>query len=82
MKTITHTATGSNFHGDWQIILRGPSNGFYLSESQKRKYLSAICPFDDCTCGGGYGDGADKNGATIEEIDYDKFWLEPRQGKE
>ena len=63
-----HEVTGTNFHGPYRIVLRGPEVPFLLSESQGRRYEHELCPFSDCTCGGGYGDGPDGDTARVWQV--------------
>lgn len=67
MATIMHTISGRNFHGRYRLTLRGAAGGFLLSDAQARRYRRALCPVADCTCGGGYGEGPDRDSATVEE---------------
>lgn len=66
-KPIIHTVSGRNFHGAYRICLRGPAEGFELSEAQARKVREALCGTSGCECGGGYGDGPDLTSARIVE---------------
>lgn len=62
---MLHKISGHNFHGRYRLRLRGPAEGFVLSDAQARRYWRALCPFADCTCGGGYGEGPDRDSATV-----------------
>lgn len=62
---MIHTISGHNFHGRFVVQLRGPKEGFALSDSQRRKLDKALCGMSDCCCGGGYGDGYDDDSARI-----------------
>ena len=64
---MLHKISGHNFHGWYRLRLRGPAEGFVLSDAQARRYWRALCPFADCTCGGGYGEGPDRDSATVEQ---------------
>ena len=57
------TISGRNFHGAYRANFRGPTRGFVLSDSQVRRYNHELCPFQDCQCGGGYGEGPDPDSA-------------------
>lgn len=63
---MMHEIRGRNFHGAYSLRLRGPAEGFVLSKAQARRYQRELCPFADCTCGGGYGEGPDRDSATVE----------------
>jgi len=63
---MLHEISGHNFHGRYRLTLRGPAEGFVLSDAQARRYWRALCRFADCTCGGGCGEGPDRDSATIE----------------
>ena len=78
---MKHLISGHNFHGRYEIKLIGPANGFTLSESQKKRYSKTLCPFNDCTCGGGYGDGPDEDSAYItwNDASYGELILIPRK---
>jgi hypothetical protein len=69
---MIHTLSGHNFHGRFEIQLRGPKEGFALSDSQWAKIDKTLCGMADCCCGGGYGDGYDDDSAQI--VDH---WLKP-----
>jgi hypothetical protein len=73
----THTISGNNFHGNYQLQLRGSAEGFELSPAQVRRWRQTLCGFSDCCCGGGYGTGVDADSASIDEIDYDRWHLTP-----
>lgn len=62
---MNHTVSGRNFHGPYRLTLRGPAEGFILSERQARRYQRELCPFTECGCGGGYGKGPDSDSARI-----------------
>jgi len=66
---MRHTLQGETFHGQYNLTLVGPKDGFYLSPYQVKKYASTLCPFfsgdNDCQCGGNYGSGPDFDFATI-----------------
>lgn len=64
---MLHKISGHSFHGRYRLHLRGPAEGFVLSDVQARRYWHELCPFADCTCGGGYGEGPDRDSATIEQ---------------
>jgi len=64
---MLHTVSGHNFHGRYEITLRGPAEGFVLSDAQAGRYWRELCPFEGCTCGGGYGEGPDRDSATVEQ---------------
>lgn len=66
-RTMLHEISGHNFHGRYSLRLRGPVEGFTLSEGQARRYWHELCPFADCTCGGGHGEGPDHDSATVEQ---------------
>ena len=79
-KQIIHEVSGSNFHGSYYIRLRGPAEGFVLSEAQMRKVWKALCGLADCTCGGSlrYGDGIDERSARVVANEFCSDWrLEP-----
>ena len=71
IKNKYHTISGDNFHGRYELILRGPSDGFILSKNQAYRVKKSLCPHTDCLCGGGYGDGPDYDSAQIEDADFD-----------
>lgn len=58
---MIHTVSGSNFHGPYSIKLRGPADGFILSDRQMSKVHDTLCGIGSCVCGGSlrYGDGPD-----------------------
>jgi len=66
-KPIIHEVRGYNFHGAYLIRLRGPAEGFELSESQARKVQKTLCGLSSCTCGGDvrYGDGIELGTARV-----------------
>ena len=68
---MNHIVSGRNFHGPYRVVLRGPAEGFVLSERQARKYMRELCPFSECGCGGGYGSGPDSSSAVILDGDDD-----------
>ena len=76
---MIHTISGNNFHGNFEVRLRGPAGGFVLSLAQARKYSAAVCGVSDCTCGGStqYGDGLDDGSASVEQSNYDELTLIP-----
>ena len=47
-----HNLMGESFHGWHEVNLRGPAEGFILSESQAKKLARAQCGRHGCTCGG------------------------------
>jgi hypothetical protein len=51
-KPIIHEVRGHNLHGPYLIRLRGPAEGFELSEAQARKVSKALCGLSGCRCGG------------------------------
>jgi len=63
---MLHVVAGHNFHGHYRITFRGPNRAFLLSRWQARRYRHELCPFQDCSCGGGYGDGPSSQGAHIK----------------
>ena len=79
-KIINHKISGHNFHGRYSLVLRGPAEGFALSEGQSRRYGEALCGMSDCQCGGGYGDGPDSCSAIIT-ADGDILRLVPAEVK-
>lgn len=64
---MNHTVSGHNFHGYYSVTVRAPKEGGPLSERQLNKIYTALCGMNDCTCGGGYGDGPDEDSATIDQ---------------
>ena len=68
---MKHTISGNNFHGDYSINFYGEAEGFILSKSQERKLWRALCGIEDCKCGGGYGDGIDRESADYENEYYE-----------
>jgi len=60
---MLHTISGNNFHGGYCVQIRGPAEPFVLSAAQARRLDKALCPHNDCTCDGGYGEGPDKDSA-------------------
>jgi hypothetical protein len=61
----TYIISGSNFHGRYSVRLRAGSDGL-LTPRQEKRLQDALCPCQDCTCGGGYGDGPDPGSAQWE----------------
>ena len=47
--------------------MRAPVNGGALSGKVTRKVRAALCDYDGCQCGGGYGDGPDVGSAVIDD---------------
>jgi len=74
---MIHTISGNNFHGDYLVCVRGPATGFVMSARQVRKVSRALCDYESCQCGGGYGTGPDEGSARMVQADYDKFELVP-----
>lgn len=74
---MIHTISGSNFHGPYEVTVRGPSKGFTLSPRQARKISRAMCGCEGCQCGGGYGDGPNKGSARMVQVGYDRYDLLP-----
>jgi len=66
---MIHEVRGHNFHGQYTIRLRGPAEGFVLSERQAQKVADEQCGVTGCECGGmlHYGQGADDTSARIVE---------------
>jgi hypothetical protein len=66
-KPIIHEVVGHCYHGSYRINLRGPAEGFELSEAQCRKVWDTLCGMKGCTCGGSiaYGDGPDERTARV-----------------
>ena len=62
---MIHEVSGHNFHGHYSFTLRGPAEGFILSESQRRKVDRELCGLSDCECGGGYGEGLAPDSARL-----------------
>jgi hypothetical protein len=54
---MLHTISGNNYHGEYVVRVRAPSQGGILSRKVARKVARAICGMTDCQCGGGYGTG-------------------------
>lgn len=52
MKNKIHNLMGESFHGWYEVNLKGPAEGFLLSESQTKKLAKAQCGVTGCTCGG------------------------------
>ena len=71
---MMHEISGHNFHGSYSLRLRGPAEGFVLSDGQARRYRRELCSNLDCQCGGGYGDGPGRTSAWIgfcrDMVDY------------
>ena len=74
---MIHTISGNNFHGGYSVRARGPASGFVMSAKQARKVSRALCDYEGCQCGGGYGTGPDAGSARMVQVDYDKFELIP-----
>ena len=49
---MRHIISGNNFHGNYELALIGPKEGFELSKGQIRRYKRTLCPFVECGCGG------------------------------
>lgn len=47
-----HKLLGEGFHGWYEVSLRGPAEGFLLSETQTIKLRRARCGVPGCKCGG------------------------------
>jgi len=62
---MMHNVSGQNFHGPYSLKLRGPANGFVLSGPQGYRYQQALCGVAECKCGGGYGEGPDRDSARV-----------------
>jgi len=62
---MNHIISGHNFHGRYRVVLRGAKDGFALTNQQFSRLSKALCGIKDCTCGGGYGDGADPGTARV-----------------
>ena len=56
--------SGHNFHGHYSIEINAAS-GDYLSDNQHARIWKALCGMKDCCCGGGYGEGPDRDSARI-----------------
>lgn len=52
MPNKIHRLMGESFHGWYEVNLKGPAEGFLLSESQTKKLANARCGVRGCTCGG------------------------------
>ena len=52
MSNKIHKLMGESFHGWYEVSLRGPADGFLLSESQTNKLARARCGVHGCKCGG------------------------------
>ena len=52
MTNKIHNLMGESFHGWYEVNLKGPAEGFLLSESQTKKLAKAQCGVTGCTCGG------------------------------
>lgn len=63
---MIHTISGHNFHGYYTIRVRAPKEGGHLSGQQVRRISHAICGMHDCRCGGGYGNGPDRDSAHVD----------------
>ena len=74
---MIHTISGNNFHGDYSVKVIGPAAGFTLSKRQATRITRALCSYQGCQCGGGYGAGRDSGSARMEWVDYDKAVLIP-----
>jgi hypothetical protein len=57
---MLHVVSGQNPHGRYSLRLRGPAEGFFLSQGQQRRYERILCPGCTCTCYSQYGCHGDK----------------------
>ena len=67
---MIHTISGSNFHGAYSVSVRAPAAGGALSRKVARKVRAALCDYEGCQCGGGYGDGPDADSAVIDDGEH------------
>ena len=63
---MLHTISGNNFHGNYLVRVRAPSQGGILSRKVARKISRAMCNYTGCQCGGGYGNGPDAGTARLD----------------
>jgi len=74
-----HKLSIHNFHGWHHFVVIAPIEGGVLSVSQTRRIRKILCPYSDCCCGGGYGEGWSNEGARLVwSDDYpDRYELIP-----
>ena len=78
MRNKIHNLMGESFHGWYEVSLRGPAEGFLLSDSQAKKLARARCGVPGCKCDGHSTQTHTGGHAWVEySEDYDALALKP-----
>lgn len=64
---VTHTISGHNFHGQYSVTIQTGIEG-ELTSSQINRIVKTLCGKYGCQCGGGYGNGPDKESSKVDLI--------------